>query len=79
LGGGGSVRSSEAIKNIPFFVAAGERDFGKPRAKALASQLQGLNCSVEYREYPNVEHMVIVQAALDELFEFFDKKANPQP
>jgi len=79
LGGGGSVRSSEAIKDIPFFVAAGERDFGKPRAKALASQLRGLNCSVEYREYPNVEHMVIVQAALDELFEFFDKKANPQP
>ena len=76
LGGGGSVRSSDAIKDVPFFVAAGERDFGKPRAKTLASQLQGLNCSVEYREYPNVEHMVIVQAALNDVFVFFDKFAG---
>lgn len=72
LGGGGAVRPSPAIQTIPFFVAAGERDFGKPRAKALASQLKQSNCTVEYKEYQDVEHMVIVQAALDDVFAFFD-------
>lgn len=72
LGGGGAVRPSQAIESIPFFVAAGERDFGKPRAKTLASQLKQSNCNVDYKEYPDVEHMVIVQAALDDVFAFFD-------
>jgi pimeloyl-ACP methyl ester carboxylesterase len=73
LGGGGNVRDSEAIRKVPFYVAAGERDFGKPRAKSLRQQLERIGCPVEYREYPNVEHMVIVQAALDDVFAFFDK------
>jgi hypothetical protein len=29
---------------------------------------------VEYREYADVEHMVIVQAALDDVFAFFDRR-----
>lgn len=73
LGGGGNVRDSEAIRKVPFYVAAGERDFGKPRAKSLRMQLERIGCPVEYREYPDVEHMVIVQAALDDVFAFFDK------
>ena len=73
LGGGGNVRDSEAIRKVPFYVAAGERDFGKPRAKSLRMQLERIGCPVEYREYPAVEHMVIVQAALDDVFAFFDK------
>ena len=73
LGGGGNVRDSEAIRKVPFYVAAGERDFGKPRAKSLRQQLERIGCPVEYREYPDVEHMVIVQAALDDVFAFFDK------
>lgn len=72
LGGGGAVRPSQALQKIPFFVAAGERDFGKPRAKALADQLKQSKCTIDYKEYPNVEHMVIVQAALDDVFDFFD-------
>jgi hypothetical protein len=28
---------------------------------------------MEYREYRDVEHMVIVQAALDDVFDFFDR------
>jgi len=73
LGGGGNVRDSEEIRKVPFYVAAGERDFGKPRAKSLGQQLKRIGCPVEYREYPDVEHMVIVQAALDDVFAFFDK------
>ena len=73
LGGGGNVQDSQAIRKVPFYVAAGQRDFGKPRARSLREQLERIGCPVEYREYPNVEHMVIVQAALDDVFTFFDK------
>lgn len=72
LGGGGNVRESDAIRNVPFFVAAGDRDFGKPRAKSLRGQLERIGCQVQYREYPDIEHLVIVQAALDDVFAFFD-------
>lgn len=73
LGGGGGVSDTEAIRKVPFYVAAGDRDFGKPRAKSLSQQLKRLGCPVEYREYKDVEHMVIVQAALDDVFAFFDR------
>jgi predicted esterase len=72
LGGGGGVRDTQAIRKVPFFVGAGDRDFGKPRAKSLSQDLKRVGCSVEYREYSDVEHMVIVQAALDDVFRFFD-------
>lgn len=74
LGGGGGVRDTEALRKVPFYVAAGDRDFGKKGAKSLGKQLQRIGCQVEYREYPDVEHMVIVQAALDDVFAFFDQR-----
>jgi predicted esterase len=83
LGGGGTPRSTLRSNPIPFFVAAGTRDFGRPRAKMLAEALTGLHCKVDYRDYEHVEHMVIVQAALDDVFDFLDRTANhpnvPEP
>ena len=78
LGGGGMPRSSLKTNPVPFFVAAGDRDFGRPRAKSLADSLRSLNCPVEYRDYANVEHMVIVQAALNDVFAFLDDVAKDQ-
>ncbi len=47
----------------------------RPRgAKSLAKRLEELGGQVEYRDYPKVEHMVIVQAALDDVFTFLDKR-----
>jgi predicted esterase len=74
LGGGGGVIASEAIRKVPFYIGAGDRDFGKSGAKRLSQQLERLGCEVEYREYRDVEHMVIVQAALDDVFAFFDQR-----
>lgn len=72
LGGGGRLgRQSKVADN--WFVAAGDRDFGKGSAKGLASALSTLKKSVLYREYPQTEHMVIVQAALDDAFKFLDE------
>ncbi|MBM3967472.1 MAG: hypothetical protein FJ308_20815 [Planctomycetes bacterium] len=72
LGGGGTVKRSNALEQIPFYVAAGDRDFGRPRAMLLAKQLKEIKANVRYTDFENVEHLVIVQAALDDVFRFFD-------
>ncbi len=76
LGGGRGIVSVPANMNFPWFVGAGEQDFGKAGAWALASSLEKGGRSVTYREYPNVEHLVIVQAALDDVFDFFDQSKD---
>lgn len=74
IGGGGIVKDTAAVRAMPWLVAAGELDFGRGGAKSLTARLKQLDCEVTYREYPSVEHMVIVQAALDDVFEFLDKR-----
>jgi acetyl esterase/lipase len=54
-------------------VGAGAADFGRPGAAAFAKRLEAAGAAVDYREYPDVEHMVIVQAALDDVFRFLDQ------
>jgi predicted esterase len=76
LGGGGMPRSSLQSSPVRFFVAAGDRDFGRPRAKSLADSLRNLDCDVTYRDYSDVEHMVIVQAALTDVFAFLDHQGE---
>lgn len=70
IGGGGSVKDLIQTKSTPWLVVAGEQDFGRGGAKALTERLTRLGCKTQYREYPNVEHMVIVQAVLDDVFQF---------
>jgi predicted esterase len=72
LGGGRGAPDASAVKEIPWFVAAGERDFGRRGAQSLARALESAGARVTWREYPQVEHMVIVQAALDDVFAFLD-------
>lgn len=73
VGGGGNPKRTGALEKIPFYVAAGERDFGKGGAKRLADSLKAFGCQVKYSEYPDVEHLTIVQACLDELFTFLER------
>ena len=73
LGGGGNARKSAGLAKLPFFVAAGERDFGRAQAKRLSEQLQGICDDATYRDYPLVEHLAIVQVALPDVFSFFDR------
>lgn len=73
VGGGGSAKDIDAYRETPWFVAAGELDFGRSGAKSLAERLEQFKCRVEYREYPDVEHMVIMQAAIDDIFAFLDR------
>ena len=75
LGGGAAAPAGEKAKQVPWFVAAGAADFGRPGAAALAKRLEAAGATVDFRDYPAVEHMVIVQAALDDVFQFLDAVA----
>ncbi len=77
IGGGGRSADNAATRETPWWIAAGELDFGRGGARALANRLKQLDCQVEYREYADVEHMVIVQAALDDLFQYLDNQTGP--
>ncbi|MFN7731903.1 MAG: hypothetical protein ACK5OB_08370 [Pirellula sp.] len=79
IGGGGRANRSAELQRVPFWIAAGARDFGKSGAKALADRLSDSGCAVEYREYPDIEHMVIVQASLDDATEFLLKAFEKAP
>lgn len=75
LGGGSRLRQPERLRSIAVFVAAGSNDFLLDQAKTLAAALRKAGADpVEFREYPNVEHLGIVQLALDDVFAFFDKQ-----
>ncbi|RLS48725.1 MAG: hypothetical protein DWH87_04755 [Planctomycetota bacterium] len=79
LGGGAAAPAGEKAKQVSWFVAAGAADFGRPGAAALAKRLEAAGATVDFREYPDVEHMVIVQAALDDVFRFLDAVAAGRP
>lgn len=72
LGGGNGVRDAKQLSSINWFAGAGALDFGRSGAAALARSLKAAGIPVTYKEYPDVEHMIIVQAALDDVFAFLD-------
>jgi predicted esterase len=74
IGGGRPPRDAKKIASVPWFVAAGELDFGRGGAKSFHQSLIKAGASnASYAEYPGIEHLVIVQAALPQTFEFFDR------
>ena len=73
LGGGNRIADATKLKPIIWFVGAGSEDFGKGGAKQLQKSLASAGVTSTYLEYPNVEHMVIVQAAIDDVFRFLDE------
>jgi predicted esterase len=77
IGGGSATREAAKLKGIGWYIAAGELDFGRRGANAFYRSLQGAGAErLTYQEFPDVEHMVIVQAALDSMFKYFDGLAN---
>ena len=76
LGGGGTAKASDALKKLPYFVAAGSRDFALSGSKQFVKKLQEAGVEqVVFREYPDVEHLLIVQESLGDVFKFFDDAA----
>jgi predicted esterase len=74
LGGGGRVRKPEAFAGLPVFVGVGSRDFAVRSARALHRSLTDAGAGrAAFKEYPDLEHLVIVREALPDAFEVFDR------
>jgi predicted esterase len=72
LGGGGGLSKPAVFQNLPTFIGCGKEDFLLAGAKGLAQALERSGAKrVTFKEYPNVEHMLVVQEALPEVFKFF--------
>lgn len=78
LGGGGGIGKGLGLAGRPFFVGAGERDFGRGGALTLHKALVKAGADASWREYPDVEHLAIVQFALPDVFAFFDAALQPK-
>jgi len=63
---------------VPVFVGVGAKDgLALAGARALNKALDiGGAKKLTYKEYPDVEHMVIVREALPDVFAFFDAAAK---
>jgi predicted esterase len=74
LGGGGRIAEEPDLTRVPMFIGVGELDFMRESSRKLRDELSRIGSDrVEYREYPDIEHLVIVQVALPDTFDFFDR------
>lgn len=76
LGGGGRISPmpAETLKKLPFFIGVGTKDFALRGSRALRDTLQRVGVEhISYKEYPEIEHLVIVQVALRDVFKFFQE------
>jgi len=69
LGGGGLVRKSDDLASLPFFIGVGKEDFALSSSRSLAKSLETSGAKkVVLKEYADIEHMVIVREAIDDIF-----------
>jgi predicted esterase len=73
LGGGGRIRDEKAFADLPVFVGVGDKDFALRSSKSLHAAAEKAKAKATYKEYPDVEHLVIVREALGDVFDLFDK------
>jgi predicted esterase len=78
LGGVGRVRKPEAFAGVPVFIGVGGKDaLALTGSRALNKALGGVESNrVTYREYPDLEHLVIVREALPDVFTAWDAVAG---
>ncbi|MCH2181744.1 MAG: alpha/beta fold hydrolase [Mariniblastus sp.] len=75
LGGGGRLSESDAQRSqgVSWFIGAGDQDFGLAMGRQLKRSLTAAECPVRMKVYDNIEHLVVVQAAIDDTFEFLEE------
>lgn len=81
LGGGGRVSDDDAKRSqqVAWFIGAGDHDFGLSGAQQMNRSLTAAKSSVRFEVYKNVEHLVVVQAAIDDVFQFLDETLAKLP
>lgn len=78
LGGGGRVPKGTRI-DVPSFVGVGSRDFARSNAIQLHESLRRAGSKSELREFPDVEHLTVVQIATPEVVAFLAAALAPPP
>lgn len=78
LGGGGRVPKDSRLA-LPSFVGVGSRDFARGNAVQLHAALRRAGSESELREYPEVEHLTVVQVATPDVVAFFAAVLAPEP
>ena len=74
LGGSGTVKATEDLKKVPFFIGVGSQDFALSGARGLRDRLAKAGVEkVTFREFVNIEHLGVVQQALPDAFAHFDE------
>jgi predicted esterase len=74
LGGAGRVRKKEVFTDLPVFVGVGDQDFALKGSRALHKALTDTGAKrATYKEYPDLEHLVIVREALPDVFAQWDE------
>ncbi len=71
LGGGGKVAKADSLKGR-FFVGCGKMDVALNGAKALHTSLVEAKLPVIFKEYNDIEHLLIVREAAADVFKLFD-------
>jgi predicted esterase len=76
LAGGGTPKPSDELRSLPFFIGVGKEDFALAGARELRARLGKAEVKkFDYREY-DIEHLVVVQLAMKDVFAFFDEVAK---
>ena len=70
---GAEPNANSKILNVPLLITVGDRDSLLPSAKMFSEQLKALHGSVEYREFPGLDHGTIILGSQPEVFAFFAK------
>ena len=73
LGGGRRFSSRQPAKTVEWYLAAGSEDFGISSVRQLNESLVEIKARVDFKIYNKIEHLVIVQAAIDDSFSFLDQ------
>lgn len=76
LGGGGRVPADARLSGRAFFVGVGARDFARAGALTLREALGRTEADVHFVDYPDTEHLAIVQRALPDVFAWLDGIAD---
>lgn len=73
LGGGGNATNFSEMKSTKFFVGVGKLDFARRGGIQLVDKLRRAGVpDVEFKDYDDTEHLLIVQTALADVFRACD-------
>jgi pimeloyl-ACP methyl ester carboxylesterase len=79
---GGQIKVKSDVRNISFFIGIGNSDpdpLAMLAARGLNNNLKKAGVqNVEFRQYPEAEHFLIVREALPDVFAMFDKISRIQ-